>query len=200
VRLDRAAELLVTTERAVKEVWSDVGYNDGSNFTHDFVERFNVTPKGYRARRVEITQAPLARPIEPALSIAPPLARSVLVVDDDEGTRETLARALRGVGYRVRVAGTGAQALREVDRPPVAAVVLDFHLPDMSGLECLREMRQTPPGSRVAVAIFTADWNVEDQHGEIHALGAVIQSKLCDLDQVICLVASLCAAQDALRR
>jgi AraC-like DNA-binding protein len=42
VRLDRAATLLATTERRITEIWAEVGYNDASNFDHQFKARFGA--------------------------------------------------------------------------------------------------------------------------------------------------------------
>ena len=47
-RLARAASLLAETALSVKEVWASVGYNDFSNFDHDFKRCFSVTPREYR--------------------------------------------------------------------------------------------------------------------------------------------------------
>src|SRR5262245_10529152 len=51
-RLDRAATLLTTTNKTVKEVWAAVGYNHASNFDHDFRKRFGMSPRQYRARAI----------------------------------------------------------------------------------------------------------------------------------------------------
>ncbi|HEX3221420.1 MAG TPA: response regulator transcription factor [Nocardioides sp.] len=65
----------------------------------------------------------------------------VLVVDDDATLRRTLGIALRAEGHEVLIAADGRsalQALRE-DRPDM--VVLDLGLPDLSGVEVLRQLR-----------------------------------------------------------
>jgi two-component system KDP operon response regulator KdpE len=65
----------------------------------------------------------------------------VLLVDDDATLRRTLGIGLRAEGYDVLIAADGRtalQALRE-DRPDV--VVLDLGLPDVSGVEVLRQLR-----------------------------------------------------------
>jgi DNA-binding response OmpR family regulator len=71
-------------------------------------------------------------------------ARSVLVVDDDDTKRYVLASWLRRAGFRVVEAATGADALRMAAAAAAGdldVVVLDVHLPDMSGLDVSRSLR-----------------------------------------------------------
>lgn len=66
----------------------------------------------------------------------------VLVIDDEIQIQRLLRLTLESAGYRVRDAATGALGLNEaaVERPD--AVVLDLSLPDMSGLDVLRRLRE----------------------------------------------------------
>jgi two-component system nitrogen regulation response regulator NtrX len=67
---------------------------------------------------------------------------SVLVVDDESSIRESLRMTLEFEGYRVEEAASGIEALQIVrDRPP-DAVLLDLRMPEMDGLETLRQMRE----------------------------------------------------------
>jgi two-component system, cell cycle response regulator len=70
----------------------------------------------------------------------------VLVVDDHDSVRHFLEEVLRKHGFRLRSAGSGADALMAVD-PEVDTVLLDLGLPDMPGLEVLDELRHgvNPP-------------------------------------------------------
>jgi len=77
----------------------------------------------------------------------------VLLVDDDATLRRTLGIALRAAGYEALLVADGRsalQALRE-DRPDV--VVLDLGLPDVSGVEVLRELRAW---STIPVVVLSA--------------------------------------------
>ena len=72
----------------------------------------------------------------------------VLLVDDDEGVRRSLALLVRAAGYEVLVWGSATEFLRQTlpDRP--ACLVLDLRLPDLDGLdllEALRERESPPP-------------------------------------------------------
>jgi DNA-binding response OmpR family regulator len=67
----------------------------------------------------------------------PPRVR-VLVVEDDPGIAQSLARGLARAGYQVRSAMSGAQALAA---EPADVVLLDLGLPDMDGIEVCRRLR-----------------------------------------------------------
>ena len=84
----------------------------------------------------------------------------ILIVDDEPMIRWTLNEALRGWGYEPIEAGTvmGALASFESDHP--AAILLDINLPDGSGLDALREIKNRQPQS--VVIMITANVMVED--------------------------------------
>jgi two-component system OmpR family response regulator len=103
---------------------------------------------------------------------------TVLVIEDDPGTRETLQYMLIAEGYDVRTASNVEDALAAVSRYVPDAMLLDLHLPGQDGLQCLRRLRATDPGVNVPVAILTADYFVdEDVARELKSLGAHIHFK-----------------------
>ena len=67
---------------------------------------------------------------------------AILVVEDDVPTRTFLADNLTADGYDLHVAGTLEDALRLLERDPVDLVLVDVGLPDGSGLELLRKVRE----------------------------------------------------------
>jgi DNA-binding response OmpR family regulator len=80
-------------------------------------------------------------------------AHRVLVVEDDHGVRDVVARGLREEGFRVITAADGASALRTVERG-ADAVVLDVGLPDSDGRDVCQAMRAR--GLDVPVLFLTA--------------------------------------------
>lgn len=72
-------------------------------------------------------------------SISPP--RTVLLVDGQEWTSRSLESILRPRGYTVLKAFTGRQALELARRMRPDLVVVDFHLPDMDGIDLLRQLK-----------------------------------------------------------
>jgi DNA-binding NarL/FixJ family response regulator len=67
--------------------------------------------------------------------------RTVLVVDSDSTARELLTRLFQRVGYRVREASAGDQALEYVRRERPGVAILDVSLPGISGYELCRELK-----------------------------------------------------------
>lgn len=69
--------------------------------------------------------------------------RSVLLVDDDDDVRDSLALVLRDEGYHVVTASNGKEALDKLEQmPPPGIVLLDLMMPVMNGWTTLAEMRQ----------------------------------------------------------
>jgi DNA-binding response OmpR family regulator len=81
------------------------------------------------------------------------MARTILVVDDEQTLRETLVDALEGDGFRVVSAADGREALTRfrADRPDL--VLLDLMLPELSGIEVCRIIRAE---SGVPIVMLTA--------------------------------------------
>jgi eukaryotic-like serine/threonine-protein kinase len=92
-----------------------------------------------------------------------PLPRSILVVDDNEGNRDMLARRLQRSGYTTHVAGDGPEALALIEAQPFDLVLLDVMMPGMSGLEVLEVVRQTHSVAALPVVMATA----RDQSGDM---------------------------------
>jgi two-component system response regulator MprA len=84
----------------------------------------------------------------------------VLVVEDDHGLRELLARGLREHEFDVVTASDGASALRSVDPPP-DAIVLDIGLPDSDGRDVCQALRAR--GVDAPVIFLTARHDVNDR-------------------------------------
>jgi len=70
------------------------------------------------------------------------MARTILIVDDEPTLRETLAEALEGDGFRVVTAADGREALARFREHRPELVVLDLMLPELSGIEVCRIIRQ----------------------------------------------------------
>jgi two-component system response regulator RegX3 len=77
----------------------------------------------------------------------------VLVVEDEESFSDALSYMLRKEGFEVSVAATGTEALTEFDRTGADIVLLDLMLPEMSGSEVCRQLRQR---SNVPIIMVTA--------------------------------------------
>ncbi|HZC04664.1 MAG TPA: response regulator transcription factor [Ktedonobacterales bacterium] len=82
--------------------------------------------------------------------------RPILVVEDDDALRETLAYNLGSEGYETLLAADGVVALELVRRQPVALVILDVMLPRLDGLDVLRQLRGRPETAGTPVLMLTA--------------------------------------------
>jgi signal transduction histidine kinase/DNA-binding response OmpR family regulator len=79
----------------------------------------------------------------------------VLIVEDDANTRALLETSLRDHDVEVRLAATGAAANVELDKALPCAMILDLGLPDISGFEVLRGLRERENGGAVSVIVYT---------------------------------------------
>jgi len=91
--------------------------------------------------------ADTARTVE----VSPRRTRSVLVVDDERLLRSNLRALLEESGYEVREADSGKAALEALAQEEPGVVLLDMSMPDLSGLEVLRRIRES--GSQVPVIL-----------------------------------------------
>lgn len=98
-------------------------------------------------------------------------APKVLVVDDDEASREALRLHLEIVGFDVREASNGkeAVAITEEWRPEV--VLMDLWMPEMDGLEATRRIKASPAGPTTAILAVTASV-LEESEKEAVSAGA----------------------------
>lgn len=81
---------------------------------------------------------------------------TVLIVEDDEDARESVADVLRDEGFEVLTAGDGIEALELLARePPPTAVVLDLSLPRMGGLELLERVREREALAQLHVCVLS---------------------------------------------
>ena len=106
----------------------------------------------------------------------------VLLVDDDEAYRRALGGELRRRGYQVDAAASGAEAIAGCGSVPPDVVLLDLQLPDMSGLDVLKAVRERQPGCDV---IMLTGHGTIDTAIEAIRLGAFdYLSKPCPLDEL----------------
>ncbi|HKI10501.1 MAG TPA: sigma-54 dependent transcriptional regulator [Candidatus Acidoferrum sp.] len=86
--------------------------------------------------------------------------KRILIVDDEKLVRWALTQKCTEYGYQSVEAGTGEDALRNLQGESVDAVLLDVHLPDMSGLEVLEKLKQA--GETRSIIMMTADPQLDD--------------------------------------
>ena len=108
---------------------------------------------------------------------------NVLVVDDEPVLAEMVSMALRYEGWNIATAGDGAAALESARSQRPDVVVLDVMLPDMSGLEVLRKLREESP--QLPVLLLTAKDALEDRIAGLTAGGDDYVTKPFSLEEVV---------------
>jgi two-component system sensor histidine kinase/response regulator len=83
-------------------------------------------------------------------------ADRILVVDDIPDNSFLLKVILEGEGYRVEVADSGCAALAQIKAKPPDLVLLDVMMPDMSGFEVTRQIRQNRQLPFIPILLITA--------------------------------------------
>jgi DNA-binding response OmpR family regulator len=84
-----------------------------------------------------------------------PLAKTVLLVEDSDAIRDAFTILLEDAGYTVLGAGTGEDALRLAAEHLPDLVLLDMGLPDMTGLDVVRQIKAASATAGVAVVAVT---------------------------------------------
>jgi CheY-like chemotaxis protein len=92
----------------------------------------------------------------------PAANQTVLVVEDDERTREMLRRTLQKEGWQIREAANGRLGLEELARSIPGLILLDLMMPEMDGFGFMQELRRRPECSQVPVIVITAKDLTED--------------------------------------
>ena len=80
---------------------------------------------------------------------------SILITDDDRESRETLRDIVEPQGYRALLASSGEEAIEIVQHQPVHVVLLDMHMPTLTGLETIQLVRQV--NALLPCILVTAD-------------------------------------------
>src|SRR4026209_2881479 len=122
--------------------------------------------------------------------------KTVLIVDDDEGMRDTLTAVLRR-DFRILKTATGESALQIIEKEDVDLMLLDVRLPGISGFEVLKIVRENYPYIEVIVISVIKELDVAIEamrYGAYHYI-----SKDFDLESVRTLVANASERQDLSR-
>ena len=107
----------------------------------------------------------------------------ILVVDDESSISELVATSLKFVGFDVRTAATGSQALQIAQEFKPHALILDVMLPDQNGFEVCRQIRSE--GQKVGVLFLTAKDSVEDKIAGLTIGGDDYMTKPFSLEELV---------------
>jgi len=107
----------------------------------------------------------------------------VLIVEDEELIRWSLRQKFESRGFEVAGAGTGDEALKALDGHVFDLIMLDYKLPDMTGLDILRAVRKDDPD--VVVIMMTAFSSIESAVDAIKLGAYDYITKPFDMDQLL---------------
>ena len=107
----------------------------------------------------------------------------ILVVDDESSISELIATSLKFVGFDVRTAATGSQALQIAQQFKPHALILDVMLPDQNGFEVCRQIRSE--GQKIGVLFLTAKDSVEDKIAGLTIGGDDYVTKPFSLEELV---------------
>ena len=113
----------------------------------------------------------------------PHTGQRILVVDDETSISDLISTSLRFVGFEVRTAATGSQALAVAEEFKPHAIVLDVMLPDQDGFEVCRQIRNE--GVNVGVLFLTAKDGMEDKVAGLTIGGDDYMTKPFSLEELV---------------
>jgi two-component system OmpR family response regulator len=113
----------------------------------------------------------------------PSTGQRILVVDDETSISDLISTSLRFVGFEVRTAATGSQALAVAEEFKPHAIILDVMLPDQDGFEVCRQIRNE--GVTVGVLFLTAKDGMEDKVAGLTIGGDDYMTKPFSLEELV---------------
>jgi DNA-binding response OmpR family regulator len=89
-------------------------------------------------------------------------ATRILIIEDDDGSRNALTEVLRYEGFEVCGAASGEAGVRMLAEFQPQFAIIDVHLPDANGIELMREIRKLQPECACLVASGSASFTTRD--------------------------------------
>ncbi len=105
-----------------------------------------------------------------------------LITDDDLDLRDSLGSLFNASGVRTLFAGDGKEACQLVQTTEVHLVLIDFHMPRMTGLEALRVIKQHK--QQLPVILMSAELNQEMSEAVIAADAYSVHTKPIRIDRI----------------
>ena len=115
------------------------------------------------------------------------MARTILVVDDENNMRWVLEKALKKAGYEVITASRGDEGLRQFARHSVDLILVDLKMPGMDGFAVLERMEFLPASAMSGLTVFmlSATLDREDlERAEGHPIVEALLPKPLDVHQL----------------
>ena len=85
------------------------------------------------------------------------MAHTLLIVDDSASMRQMVSFTLKDAGYEVIAAANGKDALGKLDGAKIAMVITDLNMPEMDGIELIRQLRGRPGFKFTPIVMLTTE-------------------------------------------
>ena len=85
------------------------------------------------------------------------MARTALIIDDSFIMRARIQTILKEAGYDVVDARTGREGLEKLQENSIDLILVDWHMPEMSGIEFVKALREDPGFGEIPVMMVTAE-------------------------------------------
>ena len=108
-------------------------------------------------------------------------AQRILVIEDEAGARDALGDLLADEGYAVCTAASGTAGLERMQEFRPDTILCDYYLPDLNGLEVLREARSRALGERITFVAVTAECGGPENEATLRREADFFLSKPVDL-------------------
>ena len=125
------------------------------------------------------------------------MSRTVLIIDDENSIRQSLAGALKDEGYRVRTASSGEEGVEALRAERSDAVMLDIWMPGQDGLETLKQIKAEWPDQ--AVVMMSGHGTIETAVRAVKLGAYDFVEKPLSLERVLVLLQNAISAQDLAR-
>jgi DNA-binding response OmpR family regulator len=126
----------------------------------------------------------------------PTADQTVLIVEDDERTREMLRRTLQKEGWEVREAANGRLGLEQLAHGLPGLILLDLMMPEVDGFGFMQELRKRPECAHVPVIVITAkDLTEEDRRRLSGDVARILGKDATSREQIVAEVRKLLTQQ-----
>jgi CheY-like chemotaxis protein len=121
-------------------------------------------------------------------------ARSILIVEDDAATRDSLRRSLEPDGWAIDDAENGQIGLARVEKSRPGVILLDLMMPEMDGFEFITELRRHEEWRSIPVVVITARDLTGEDHRRLNGyVAATVQKSAYDREALLTEVRDLLA-------
>lgn len=123
------------------------------------------------------------------------MTKKVLVVDDDPVVRILVGECLTAKGYEVTAVESGKEFFKSIAENPPDVVVLDFYMPEMTGMDILIRMKDDPNQAKLPILMLSADSGSEKLMKENNVSPDAFLQKPVGLDEIVKAVVDISGVQ-----